>query len=130
MKLNKFIVSAILYFKSGNSKKIDWVEDRLVKKIRIDEKEETKSLTLQEANIFFQGKFKEWKDKGTTIVRKNVKGQSSIIAFSEIEYATVTINQVGVSSLIGDQDVKPSTLSKHQESLTVKAIKDHPAFKP
>lgn len=94
MKINKFLVSAIFYFKSGTSKKVDWIEDRLVKKVTTDERDVQEGLTLDEADTFFQGKFKEWKDNGSTIVRKNAKGGSSIIPFSEVEYATLSVYSV------------------------------------
>lgn len=32
MKLNKHRVSTVLYFKSGNSKKVDWIEEKLCEK--------------------------------------------------------------------------------------------------
>lgn len=140
MRLNKFQVSTVLYFKSGNSKKVDWVEERLVKKVKMDEKEVTEGLTLDEADAFFQGKFKDWKDKGTTIVRKNAKGENSVIPFSEIEYVTVAVTLLGedVSSgtggrvLGGSGDLpQPHTPPPPPPSMMerqLRNIQDHPAF--
>jgi hypothetical protein len=131
MKLNKFQVSTVLYFKSGNSKKVDWIEERLVKKVKGETQELTEPLTLNEADAFFQGKFKDWKDKGTTIVRKNAKGENSVIPFNEIEYATVTVIQMAEEVITGNTQpalggaVEPPT----PPAPPVSNIKDHPAFK-
>jgi hypothetical protein len=121
MKVNVFKVTAVLYFKSGNSKKVDWIEDRLVKRLREDERDVTEPLTLEEADAFFQGKFKDWKESGATIVRKNAKGENSVIPFSEIEYATVTVEQINNTA-----PEQPAEEEKPQ----VRSIKDHPAYKP
>ena len=52
MKINKFNVSAVFYFKSGNSKKVDWLEDKLVKKLKSETQELTEGLSLEEADVF------------------------------------------------------------------------------
>ncbi|WP_411685007.1 hypothetical protein [Aeromonas caviae] len=137
MKLNKFQVSTVLYFKSGNSKKVDWVEERLVKKIDKETEEVTQPLTLEEADLFFQSRFKEWIDKGETIVRKNAKKETSVIPFSSVEYATVSVTLLGEDSLIaeGERDQKyyedlplpPHPPSPSNEKWT--RIEDHPAYK-
>lgn len=140
MRLNKFQVSTVLYFKSGNSKKVDWIEERLVKKVKVDEKEVTDSLTLDEADAFFQGKFKDWKDNGTTIVRKNAKGENSVIAFSEVEYITVSVTLVGedIGATTGGREScgtgnLPNTPAPPPPSSAVerqlKSITEHPAYK-
>lgn len=90
-KPNKFIVSAVLFLKSSNTRKVDWIEDRLMKIVKEDGKEYRMPLTTKEMDAFLQNKFKEWKDKGTTIVRKNIKGENSLIPFSEVEYATFKV---------------------------------------
>lgn len=132
MRLNKFIVSAVLYFKSGNAKKVDWVEERLVKKVKLDAQEITEPLTLDEADAFFQGKFKEWKDKGTTIVRKNAKAENSVIPFSEIEYATVSISDES-GNVLDNITTPPEGVGRPvmpaPPAAQLKDIKDHPAFK-
>lgn len=139
MKLNKFQVSAVFYFKSGNSKKVDWIEERLVKKIKGETQEVTEPLTLEEADAFFQGKFKEWKDKGTTVVRKNAKGENSVIPFSEVEYATFTVTSVEESKKVdgevvfegGSIGVKTPLSNPTKPNLSeIKDIKQHPAYKP
>lgn len=136
MKLNKFRVSAVFYFKSGNSKKVDWIEERLVKKIKSETKEVTEPLTLEEADAFFQGKFKEWKDKGTTVVRKNAKGENSVIPFSEVEYTTFTVSIVEESNKVdgevisegGSIGIKPTPFNPTKPE--IKDISQHPAYKP
>ncbi|MED3600120.1 hypothetical protein P4556_32670, partial [Bacillus thuringiensis] len=92
MKINKFNISAVFYFKSGNSKKVDWLEDKLVKKLKSETQELTEGLSLEEADVFFQSKFKEWQENGTTIIRKNAKGENSIISFAEVEYMTMLVS--------------------------------------
>lgn len=129
MKLNKFKVSTVLYFKSGNSKKVDWIEERLVKKVKGESEEVTQPLTLDEADAFFQGKFKDWKDSGSTIVRKNAKGENSIIPFAEVEYATVSVSElVEVPAEVKDSITAPPPPPAPMER-QVRNIQDHPAFK-
>lgn len=138
MKLNKFQVSAVFYFKSGNSKKVDWIEERLVKKIKGETQEVTEPLTLEEADAFFQGKFKEWKDKGTTVVRKNAKGENSVIPFSEVEYATFTVTSVEESKKVDEEavfeggsiGVNPPFNPTKPNLSEIKDITQHPAYKP
>lgn len=128
MNLKKFRVSSVLYFKSGNSKKVDWTEEHLVKKIKLDEREVTEPLTLDEADAFFQGKFKDWIDKGITIVRKNAKGENSVIPFREVEYTTVTVSEV-VSVPAAPVKEKPDLPAPPSMERQIKNIQDHPAFK-
>lgn len=139
MKLNKFQVSAVFYFKSGNSKKVDWIEERLVKKIKGETQEVTEPLTLEEADAFFQGKFKEWKDKGTTVVRKNAKGENSVIPFSEVEYVTFTVTSVEENKKVdgevefegGSIGIKTPPFNQSKPNLSeIKDITQHPAYKP
>lgn len=122
MKLNKFKVTSVFFFKSGNTKKVDWLEERLVKKVKSDDREVNEPLTLEEADAFFQGKFKEWKDKGATIVRKNVKGDNSIIPFAEVEYATVVVEQ------LGEEKVEEPKAEPVKATDSPRSIQDHPAF--
>jgi hypothetical protein len=122
MRLNKFEVSAVLYFKSGTSKKIDWIEEKLVKKVEQPDKEIIEPLTEEEADTFFQAKFKEWKDKGVTVVRKNIKGENSVIPFSEVEYLTFTVRLL-------DDNQSTETNNDELDGIKVKDIKDHPAYK-
>lgn len=135
MKIRKFKVSSVLYFKSGNSKKVDWIEEHLVKRVKLEDKMVTESLTLEEAEAFFQGKFKDWKNNGDIIVRKNVKGDSSVIPFSEIEYATVSVEVVDDESTEDEprQPEKRDTVSpivpEPPKTPPVRSIEDHPAFK-
>ncbi|MCY8123059.1 hypothetical protein MOC55_13700 [Bacillus spizizenii] len=134
MKLNKFQVSTVLYFKSGNSKKVDWVEERLVKKIDKETEEVTQPLTLEEADLFFQSRFKEWIDKGETIVRKNAKKETSVIPFSSVEYATVSVTLLGEDNLIveGERELnnnEDSSLTPPQPNEKWTRIEDHPAYK-
>lgn len=135
MKINKFKVTTVLYFKSGNSKKVDWFEERLVKKIKSDEKEVTEGLTLDEADAFFQGKFKEWKDNSSTIVRKNIKGYNSIIPFGEVEYVTVEVTLVGedVTTPTGEKNWGESEVLPFPppppQGPPLRTIGEHPAFK-
>ncbi|KZR57899.1 hypothetical protein [Pseudobacillus badius] len=141
MKTNKFKVSSILYFKSGNSKKVDWVEERLGKKLTDSEGNESiVSLTLDEADDFFQGKFKDWKDNGTTIVRKNAKGETSVIPFSEIEYATVSVSLIEEvpREVATDADYQAASkyalpgmepMPPNPHSPPIRSIQEHPAFK-
>lgn len=135
MKINKFIVSTVLYFKSGNSKKVDWVEDKLVKKITNDTQEITEGLTIADADAHFQERFKEWKDKGTTIVRRNAKGDSSVIPFSEVEYATVSISTMDGNVLaeadmssIGTEPIGPYIPPTPPQGPGPRTIEGHPAF--
>ncbi|MFH7816960.1 hypothetical protein ACG2K5_18105 [Bacillus subtilis] len=134
MKLNKFQVSTVLYFKSGNSKKVDWVEERLVKKIDKETEEITQPLTLEEADLFFQSRFKEWIDKGETIIRKNAKKETSVIPFSSVEYATVSVTLLGEDNLIaeGERELnnnEDSSLTPPQPNEKWTRIEDHPAYK-
>ncbi|MCY8194075.1 hypothetical protein MOC90_06200 [Bacillus spizizenii] len=134
MKLNKFQVSTVLYFKSGNSKKVDWVEDRLVKKIDKETEEVTQPLTIEEADLFFQSRFKEWIDKGETIVRKNAKKETSVIPFSSVEYATVSVTLLGEDNLIaeGERELNNNedlSLTPPQPNEKWTRIEDHPAYK-
>lgn len=132
MKINKFVVSTVLYFKSGNSKKVDWIEDKLVKKITNDTQEITEGLTIEDADTFFQDKFKEWKDKGTTIVRRNAKGDSSVIPFSEVEYATVSVSTMD-GNVVAEADLSLGTAIKPPPPIPMpgpgpRTIDNHPAF--
>ncbi|MCZ4246959.1 hypothetical protein BXO87_02330 [Bacillus sp. GZB] len=134
MKLNKFQISTVLYFKSGLSKKVDWVEERLVKKIDKETEEITQPLTLEEADLYFQRKFKEWVDTGETVVRKNAKKETSVIPFSSVEYVTVSVTLLGQDSLTteGEEDLKdngdlPLPTPPAPEKWT--RIEDHPAYK-
>ncbi|AKE16170.1 MULTISPECIES: hypothetical protein [Bacillus] len=122
MKINKFNVSAVFYFKSGNSKKVDWLEDKLVKKLKSETQELTEGLSLEEADVFFQSKFKEWQENGTTIIRKNAKGENSIISFAEVEYMTMLV------SLAKDISLDTTEL-KEDVSKATRSIQEHPAFK-
>lgn len=61
MKINKFNVSAVFYFKSGNSKKVDWLEDKLVKKLKSETQELTEGLSLEEADVFFKASLRNGK---------------------------------------------------------------------
>ncbi|HDW3054813.1 TPA: hypothetical protein RMI67_002429 [Bacillus cereus] len=122
MKINKFNISAVFYFKSGNSKKVDWLEDKLVKKLKSETQELTEGLSLEEADVFFQSKFKEWQENGTTIIRKNAKGENSIISFAEVEYMTMLV------SLAKDLSLDTTELNE-DESKATKSIQEHPAFK-
>lgn len=123
MKLNKFEISVVLYFKSGTSKKIDWVEEKLIKKIPQPDKEIIEPLTETEADEFFRAKFKEWKEKGAIVVRKNIKGENSVIPFAEVEYLTFTVK------LLDDTSSTETSDSSEIQSVNVKDIKDHPAYK-
>lgn len=132
MKINKFVVSTVLYFKSGNSKKVDWIEDKLIKKITNDTQEITEGLTIEDADTFFQDKFKEWKDKGTTIVRRNAKGESSVIPFSEVEYATVSVSTMD-GNVVAEADMSLGAAIKPPPPLPIpgpepRTIANHPAF--
>ncbi|MGG3801213.1 hypothetical protein [Metabacillus fastidiosus] len=135
MDVNKFKVSGIFYFKSGNSKKIDWIEDRLVKRETVDGEEVTSNLRLKEVDTFFQGKFKEWKDNGSTIVRKNVNGYNSIIPFLEVEYATVIVEEIKDYNNPKGEDKPELEVVDHNMPVPppptqqFSRIADHPAFK-
>lgn len=117
------MVSTVLHFKSGNSRKVDWIEERLVKKVKNETSEVTEPLDLKEANAFFVAKFKEWKDNGSTIVRKNVKGDNSVIPFSEVEYATLQVTEYDVEPA----KEQPKVERSHQP---INDITQHPAYKP
>lgn len=95
MKFNDFRVSAVFYFTNGTSKKIDWVERNLAKKESNPNKPDAYTpLELEEMIGFLGGKFKQWKEEGKSIVRKNIKGEYSLIPFSEVVYATFTVEQI------------------------------------
>lgn len=115
MKLSKFQVTAILYFKSGLSKRVDWVEDKLVKRSTIAEEVRDESLTLEDAKQHISSQMSTWVDQGDTVVKLNAKGEHSIIAFTEVEYTTVSVKELKESA--------PPTEG-------VNPIFSHPAFTP
>ncbi|MEB8823483.1 hypothetical protein P4G92_27235, partial [Bacillus cereus] len=82
----------------------------------------TEGLSLEEADVFFQSKFKEWQENGTTIIRKNAKGENSIISFAEVEYMTMLV------SLAKDISLDTTELNE-DESKATRSIQEHPAFK-
>ncbi|MCY7861195.1 hypothetical protein MOD67_14300 [Bacillus licheniformis] len=135
MRLNKFKVSTVLYFKSGVSKKVDWIEENLVKRIEDDSSETTTSVTIEEADRFFQGKFLEWKKNEEVICKKNAKGETSMIPFKDVEYATVSVSQITEQEEI-DMDSKESIDTPLTErdfgwsrQTRSSAIENHPAYK-
>lgn len=120
---SSFIISTVLYLKSGTSKKVDWIEENL-KKRKVDGNLITvEELTLDEANKYFTDKFLELVNEGSTVARKNVKGETSIIPFREVSYMTFTVKEVAKEQSV------PPPLPPLPPKPEQRPISEHPAYK-